>query len=99
MPGERIPVRHLDFEMGNGPFGNNASGIITVRAQNNSGGALARGDVVVVDWANSTKNLLQVKTSTSGSDTTVLGAVYDSSIAASAIGRIQIFGPHDSVNV
>lgn len=70
-----------------------AGPIATFMAKNTSGGTLARGDVVVMDWANCTVDLLAITTTTSGDSVTVAGMVFDASLADAAVGRIQCYGP------
>ena len=73
---------------------NDAAPVVTIECKNTSGGALARGDVVVWDTtSNSTADVISVTTTTSGNDVNVIGMVYDQSIAANAIGQVQIWGP------
>lgn len=72
---------------------NNAGPIETLEAKNTSGGAIARGDVVVLDRTNSTADLYAVTTTTTADDPDVLGMVFDASIASNGVGNIQIWGP------
>lgn len=70
-----------------------AAPVFTIQAKNTSGGALARGDVVVFDRTNSTANLICVTTTTSGNDIDVVGMVYNSVLGQDLVGPIQIWGP------
>lgn len=99
MPGfERVGVnRHLEMGRG-GEKGNTAAPIVTVRARNMSGGALARGDTVVWDTTNSSADLLAVTTTTSSGDRAALGMAFEA-IGASATGRVQTWGPTDALKV
>lgn len=98
MPGEVQSIRAIHRTRG-GQYGNKASAVETIEVYNNSGVALARGDVVVVDWANSTKDKLAITTTTSGNDLKVLGMVYDPVLAIAGYGRVQIWGPTDALKV
>lgn len=75
-----------------------AEPIDTFYAKNKSGGALAKGDVVVYDYADSTPALYAVKSTTSAGDTAIAGMVYEA-IAADKVGRIQRKGPTRSLKV
>lgn len=79
-----------------GTFGKNAAPVVTILAKNNSGGARARGDVVILDRANSTLDRLAFTTTTTANHADVLGMVYES-IADGALGRVQIWGPTHSL--
>lgn len=81
-----------------GTFDNNALPVVTVLAKNNSGGARSRGEVVVLDRANSTKGQLYFTTTTTANDEDVLGMVYET-IQSGAIGKVQVFGPTHSLKV
>jgi hypothetical protein len=70
-----------------------AAPAITIQCKNTSGGALARGDVVVFDRTNSTHNLICVTTTTSGNDIDVVGMVYNAVLGQDLVGPIQIWGP------
>jgi hypothetical protein len=75
-----------------------AAPVVCIVAQNHSGGALARGDVVVLDKTNSRASLLHVTTTTSANDVDVVGMVFEP-IADGAVGRVQIWGPTDALKV
>lgn len=75
--------------LGNG----NAAPVFIIHCVNNSGAALAQGDVVVLDRSNSTVNAIYVTTSTGGNDIDVVGMVYDATLPSLGIGRVQIWGP------
>lgn len=70
-----------------------AGPVVTIQAKNVSGGTLNRGDTVVMSWSGCTADLLAVTTTTSGGDTAVAGMVLDVSLADTAIGEIQVYGP------
>ncbi len=91
-------VRLLEMVRG-GVRGNEAAPVWTLQAFNNSGGALARGDVVIWDTANSTADLIKCTTTTSANHPDVLGMVYDDTLANQAVGRIQWFGPTSFLKV
>ena len=91
---------HRELEFGRGGSRGNESGpIVTVFAKNTSGGAIARGDIVIIDTTNSSADLLQVTTTTTLNDVKVVGMVYDLSIASNGVGKIQIWGPTSFLKV
>lgn len=92
-------TRDIQLFQGEGRDGNRAAPIILMRAQNGSGGALARGDVVIWKKASCTADLMQVTTTTAANNGDVAGMVYDASIADGAIGWIQVFGPTSVLKV
>lgn len=97
--GQRVVInRQLDLRRG-GERGSKALPVILIEVQNKSGGALARGDVVIHDTANTTKDKICVTTTTGANSRLVAGMVFDAAIAADAFGRIQIYGPTDALKV
>ncbi len=70
-----------------------AAPAITIDCKNTSGGALARGDVVVFDRTNSVHGLICVTTSAGGNDIDVVGMVYNAVLGQDLVGPIQIWGP------
>lgn len=72
---------------------NGGAPAITIDCKNTSGGALARGDVVVFDRTNSVHGLICVTTTTSGNDIDVVGMVYNAVLGQDLVGPIQIWGP------
>jgi hypothetical protein len=90
--------RIIELERG-GSMGNQAAPVFTVKAKNKSGGALARGDIVIFDTTNSTADLMCVTTTTNANSALACGMVYDASIASNGLGRIQIWGPTNALKV
>ena len=82
-----------------GLFGNDAGPVISVEAYNDSGGALARGDVVILDRVDSTADLYYVTTTALADHPDVFGMVMDASIASAVVGNIQIYGPTSFLKV
>ena len=88
------------FEYLRGGERGNISGPVTLReVYNNSGGALARGDIVIWDHANSTPDSLRVTTTTTAFHNDVAGVVYSDSIASAGIGFIIEEGPFTFLKV
>ena len=76
-----------------GERGQEAGPVYTWEVVNNSGAALARGDVVVIDRANSTADIIYVTTTTTLNDPDVVGMVWSDAIANGAVGLVQYHGP------
>lgn len=75
-----------------------AAPVVLIDAENKSGGALVKGDVVVYDRTNSDVNLISFTTTTSANDVDVLGMCAEA-IADGAIGKVQIWGPTKHLKV
>jgi hypothetical protein len=97
MPRDVVVTGALRYKRG-GTMGNSALPVILIDAYNNSSGAIACGDVVIIDNTNSSADLIYFTTTTSLSDTKVLGMAY-TAIANGKIGPIQIWGPTDALKV
>ncbi len=88
----------LDLVRGGSRNGGQAAPVITVTGKNTSGGALVRGDVVVLDRTNMTVDLIAFTTTTSANDIDVLGMVV-APVGIDGIGKVQIWGPVKSLKV
>ncbi len=88
------------FHLARGGYrgGGQAAPVVAVTGKNTSGGALVRGDVVVIDRTNMTVDLICFTTSTGGNDIDVLGMVMEP-IGIDGIGRVQIWGPTKDLKV